>query len=497
MYSREEIPFNPVTLSFSDKELEAGFRKDYYAKNLAYFRLALAVATAFYALFGIHDYWIIPDILKTALCIRFLFVCPLLIGTFLFSYSKHSPRFLEPALVLACFSAGSGIVAMMVTASPPGSYMYYGGLLLCMLFYFRLRFLTATLLSWSIFILYEAAAVLGSETPTPVLFSNTFIFLSFTIAGMFICYSLERYMRSDFLLHRTIQERKQEILATNNRLESEILERKLAEEENRNLEAQLFQSQKMEAVGQLAGGIAHEFNNILAAIIGYAGFLHMKMRKDDPLCAHVERITFSGQRAARLTRDLLAFSRKQRIDPQLIDLNTIMSNVKPLLSMMIEKDVDLCISGCDTPLTILADGVLLEQVLVNLASNARDAMPEGGLLTICCDRVEIDGEFPHTHGTAQPGRYARITVIDRGHGMDEATRARIFEPFFTTKEVGKGTGLGLSMVYGIIKQHHGFLDVSSIPGTGTIFRIFLPLADASFPQLSDALKEPMTTVAWQ
>ena len=181
----------------------------------------------------------------------------------------------------------------------------------------------------------------------------------------------------------------------------------------------------------------------------------------------------------------------------MIDLNTIMSNVKPLLSMMIEKDVELSISGCDTPLTILADGVLLEQVLVNLASNARDAMPEGGLLTISCDRVEIDGEFPHAHGTAQPGRYARISVIDRGHGMDEATRARIFEPFFTTKEVGKGTGLGLSMVYGIIKQHHGFLDVRSKPGAGTIFRIFLPLADASFPQLCDALKEPTTTVAWQ
>jgi signal transduction histidine kinase len=313
---------------------------------------------------------------------------------------------------------------------------------------------------------------------------------------MFICYSLERYMRSDFLLHRTIQERKQEIIATNNQLEREIRERKQAEEENRNLEAQLFQSQKMEAVGQLAGGIAHEFNNILAAVIGYAGFLHAKMRADDPLRAYVDKITSSGHRAARLIRDLLSFSRKQRIEPHLIDLNELLDKAKPLLSMMVGAEMELSVSRCKGSVLIMADGVLLEQVLVNLASNARDAMPEGGLLTISCDRVDIDGELLHAHGTALPGRYARISVADRGHGMDESTRARIFEPFFTTKEVGKGTGLGLSMVYGIVRQHHGFLDVRSKPGTGTTIRIFLPIADEAVHLLPrEPLMETMETPA--
>jgi signal transduction histidine kinase len=476
MYTRKEIPFNPVTLSFGDKELETGFREDFFARNVSHFRHDLLLGCILYAVYGILDYWIIPESRIPTWYIRFTIVCPTLLGVFFFTYSRLSRKFLEPALFLACFAAGAGIVAMIVMASPPGSYLYYAGLLLCLLFYFRLRFLTASVLSWSVFALYETAVFIDARTPTPVVFSNTFIFLSFIIAGMFLCYSLERYKRSDFLLRRTILDRNNEIVAACHELEREVREREQAEEKNRRLEEQLFQSQKMEAVGQLAGGIAHEFNNILAAIIGYAGLLHMKMGADDPLLIHVERITSSGNRAARLTRDLLAFSRRQRIEPVPSNLNEIVENAKPLLDMMLGDTVKLTVTACESSAVILADAVLLEQVLLNLASNARDAMPEGGLLTISCDVVEMDG-LPHAPETAQPGRYARISVADQGHGMDDATRARIFEPFFTTKEVGKGSGLGLAMVYGIIKQHNGFLDVTSKPGEGTTFRIFLPLVD--------------------
>jgi signal transduction histidine kinase len=497
MYTRKEIPFDPVTLSFRDKELEADFRDDFFTRNLSHFRQDLLLGCFLYAVYGILDFWIIPEIRIATWYIRFALVCPLLLGVFLFTFSRLSRRFLEPALILACFAAGAGIIAMIVMASPPGSHLYYAGLLLCLLFYFRLRFLTASILSWSIFVLYETAVLMDARTQAPILISNTFIFLSFIIAGMFLCYSMERYKRSDFLLRRTIQRKNDEILSTNRELEREVRERKQAEEENRRLQEQLFQSQKMEAVGQLAGGIAHEFNNILAAVIGYAGFLRMKMRKDDPLLSYVEKITFSGQRAARLTQDLLSFSRKQRVHPQLVKLNDIMSSVKPLLSMMIGKNVELSVSCRDTPITILADCGLLEQVLVNLASNARDAMPEGGLLTIYGDVVEMTDEFTHSHGTARAGRYARITVADRGHGMDEATRTRIFEPFFTTKEVGRGTGLGLAMVYGIIKQHNGFLDVTSMPGEGTTFRIYLPLAGQSLVPFPEETPEAAASATWQ
>lgn len=477
MYSRKEISFNPVTLSFCDEQLESDFRKDFFVRNLAHYRQYLLLGCFLYAAFGILDYWIIPEIRTVTWYIRFALVCPLLLGVFLFTYSRLSREFLEPALILACFAAGAGIIAMIVLASPPGSHLYYAGLLLCLLFYFRLRFLTATVLSWSIFVLYESAIHVHAQTPTPVVISNTFIFFSFIIAGMFLCYSLERYKRSDFLLRRTIQHKNDEILAANRELEREIRERKQTEEEKRDLETQLFQAQKMEAVGQLAGGIAHEFNNILTAVIGYAGFLRMKMGGDDPLQEYAEKITTSGHRAARLTQDLLSFSRKQRIDPQLIELNEVIWNAKPLIAMVLDRKAHLSVYGCERTATILADEVLLEQVLVNLASNARDAMPDGGLLTVSCELADImEGEFTGAHGTSRPGRYACISVADTGHGMDDATRARIFDPFFTTKEVGKGTGLGLSMVYGIIRQHHGFLDVTSEPGAGTTFRIFLPLA---------------------
>jgi signal transduction histidine kinase len=475
MYSRKDTPFNIATLSFSNAELEAAFRADYYDKNIRHLRLYLLLGTLFYGLYAIHDYWIIPDIMHQAWRIRFLVVCPVLLGIFLLSFSKNYIRVMQPSLFLAGFAAGGGIIAMVIKASPPGSYLYYIGLLLCLMFFFRLRFLAASLLSWSIFLLYEAAVLTSTETPTPILFSNTFIFLSFLIAGMFMCYTLERYNRSDFLLRRTVQQRNHEISASNRALEKEILDRKQAVEEKLRLEAQLSQAQKMEAVGQFAGGIAHEFNNILTAVIGYAGYLQTKMDKDDPLQPYTGNIISSANRAARLTNKMLAFKRKIKIEPRVADLNEVMRKAESFLPLIAGKKIRVSFVLCDTPLIALADEVLLEQVLVNLAANARDAMPNGGVLTITTDLVKTTRESSQASGTVQPGRYGRISVTDMGIGMDETTRARAFEPFFTTKEAGKGTGLGLSMVSGIIRQHDGFVDCSSQIGTGTTFRIGIPL----------------------
>ncbi len=476
MYTRKDTPFNPVTLSFLDENLETEFRKDFFARNILQYRKDLLLGCFLYAAYGFLDYWVIPEVCIETWYIRFVAVCPILIGIFFFTYSKHFINFMQPALSIAGFAAGAGIIAMIIKAPPPGNYLYYGGLLLCLLFYHRIRFFASTILSWSIFLLYEITAIFDANTPSPALISNTFIFFSFIVTGMFMCYALERYKRSDFLLRRVILDRNKEIIAAYGDLEREVQERKQAEEKNRHLEEQLYQSQKMEAVGQLAGGIAHEFNNILAAIIGYAGFLKNKMQENDPMQAYVDKITSSSNRAARLTRDMLAFSRRQRITPQLIDLNVLLENAKPLLAIMAGEKAKLAVSGCEGHVWIQADAVLLEQVLLNLASNARDAMPEGGILEIKCDLLEAKDGFLPCHGAVKPGRYALIKLKDNGYGMDESTRARIFEPFFTTKEVGKGTGLGLSMVYGVINQHHGFIDVSSQPDKGTVFSIYLPLA---------------------
>jgi two-component system NtrC family sensor kinase len=244
--------------------------------------------------------------------------------------------------------------------------------------------------------------------------------------------------------------------------------------ERKELEQQLRQAQKMEDIGKLAGGIAHDFNNIISAISNFAYLLEIKMPEDEPAREYALRIRAASERAGNLTHSLLAFSRKQVMNPRPVDLNEIVSTVEKLFSRLIGEDIELNVFPEEGALTVLADSSQMEQVLMNLATNARDAMPEGGLLNITTRLTGPDSAL----SPALDRKYALVTITDSGVGMDETTREHIFEPFFTTKEVGKGTGLGLSIVYGIIKQHGGFIEVESEPGEGTTFRIYLPLVDS-------------------
>jgi PAS domain S-box-containing protein len=248
--------------------------------------------------------------------------------------------------------------------------------------------------------------------------------------------------------------------------------------ERKHLEEQLRHAQKMEAIGTLAGGIAHDFNNILTAIIGYGTLLKDKVEKDRHPIKYVDNILASADRAAILVRSLLAFGRKQNLNIQPVDLNYIIMNLNTLLLRVIEENIELKIVTSPEVLTMMADAGQIEQVLMNLATNARDAMPNGGVLTIETKHAELGGEYLKMHNYVKPGGYALLSVSDTGTGMDENTKQRIFEPFFTTKEVGKGTGLGLAMIYGIIKQHDGYIDVYSEPGEGTTFKIYLPVIKA-------------------
>ena len=617
MYSNKEVPYNAVTLSFRDRDLEAAFREDYCNRRLPHLRLDLLAGIFLYILFGVHDYWVIPDIKEFAWLIRYAFVSPLVFAIFLFTYCRQVRNLMQVTQAVAAFAAGGGVVLMIVKAAPPGNYMSFPGLILCILFYFRLRFFSASVLTLITFVLYEAIAILDAKIPTNVMFSNTFILTTFSLTGMYMCYTLEQSMRSGFLLRRTVEERNNQIEESNSDLEKEIQVRTQAEtalteqmkffhtlldtipnpifytdgkgncsgcnkayesffgktkeeitgrpahdlhqvnlveipvgagnnppdnhgihryetllehsdgtkrnvifskavyadiggkpaglvgvvlditdlrqseEEKQRLGVQLFQAQKMEAVGQLAGGIAHEFNNILTAILGYAHLLKKNMPAEDPLSFYVGNIALSSERAARLTRDLLTFSRKQKIEPKLLDLNELVTKTKPLLSMMIGEEVEITVSLCAEPASVMADSGLLSQALVNLAVNARDAMPEGGMFSMSTGLARKDGEFVHAHGSAEPGIYGVIHVSDWGTGMDPKTRERIFEPFFTTKEVGKGTGLGLSMVYGIIDQHKGYIDVHSELGKGTTFSIYLPvITESETQQIKDGCHSP-------
>ncbi len=258
----------------------------------------------------------------------------------------------------------------------------------------------------------------------------------------------------------------------------DITERKSAEKEREKLKNELLQAQKMEAIGQLAGGVAHDFNNILTAIIGYGHILKIKMKEDDPLKSYPEHILALSERAANLTSSLLSFSRKQVINPRPVNLNEIIRNVEKLLSRIIGEDLQLEIVLAEEDLTVMVDPGQMEQVFMNFATNARDAMPENGLFRIETETLEIDPEFIREHGFGKEGKYALVSVTDTGAGMDKAIVEKIFEPFFTTKEVGKGTGLGLAMVYGTITQHGGYIKFYSEPGKGTTFRIYLPLIEA-------------------
>jgi nitrogen-specific signal transduction histidine kinase len=249
--------------------------------------------------------------------------------------------------------------------------------------------------------------------------------------------------------------------------------------ELKKLEEQLRHAQKMEAISSLAGGIAHDFNNILHVIIGYGTMVLDNLESDSPSKGQMNEVLAAAERAENLTRRLLVFSRKQPADVKPTNVNELITDVQKMLVRLVRESIDFKLDLTDTRLVVMADAGQIEQVLMNLVSNANDAMPNGGRLILGTGLQEIDDEYIAVNGYGKTGMYALITVSDTGHGMDSETQKKIFEPFFTTKGIGEGTGLGLAISYGIIKQHNGYIKVYSEPGQGTAFKIYLPLFEES------------------
>jgi len=248
------------------------------------------------------------------------------------------------------------------------------------------------------------------------------------------------------------------------------------------LEEQLRQAQKMDAVGRLAGGVAHDFNNLLTVILGRSDLLAELVPEGTPARRAADLIQATARKASSLTQQLLAFSRKQVLQRRVVDLGAVVAGLEPVLRRLIGEDIEVDVHRDPGPAWVAGDSSQLEQVVLNLAVNARDAMPQGGRLALATRPVELDEAFVRRHPAARPGPHVMVSAIDTGHGMDAETLARIFEPFFTTKGAGQGTGLGLATVYGIVKQHEGHIAVDSAPGGGTTFSVYLPRVGAPRPE---------------
>jgi signal transduction histidine kinase/CheY-like chemotaxis protein len=453
------------------------------------------------------DYLATPENFSRFLLYRVI-VSLLLIGGY-FPTKRIPGRHLPSLAFVMVFCCATAIELMILHFGGHESPYYVGMILLgiSVVGFVPARFLFHVVIASTIYAVYLVPILLTESIAghRDFLISNTFMVLIFStmllmrylsgkalVAELGLQYDLGQYREH---LELIVEERTAELMNAVKDLKKEIAARQKGEAERQRLQAQLLQAQKMESIGRLAGGVAHDFNNILTAILSYAELSLMKLPEHDPLRGHLISIQEASEKAATLTHQLLAFSRRQVLEMKVVNLNDVIRGLAKMLMRMIGEDMLLEFRTGAVAGFVRADEGQIEQVLMNLALNARDAMPSGGRLLIETADVAPDDAVLRSLGVADPGQYVMLSVTDSGAGMSDEVRERIFEPFFTTKELGRGTGLGLATVYGIVKQHGGHIIVDSEPGKGTVFRILLPITAAPGPQQAAEPSGPLPTGA--
>jgi len=503
--SHKNFPVNWLTLSFP-KALEKAYQEIYFINSLRQVRISLGLGLLIYSLFGILDAWLVPEAKYRLWLIRFGIFAPYVLALYLLSFSPRFKKYMQLSVAFGISIAGLGIIVMILVAPYPASHSYYAGLLLVFIYgytFVKLRFVWASLAGWLIVFSYEIAAIWLSSTPIPILVNNNFFFLSGNILGMFACYSIEYYSRRNFMqahllederkkvaeinheLEIRVQERTAQLVNTNHELTQEIAERKRAEKERRYLEDQLRKSQKMEAIGTLAGGVAHDLNNILSGLVSYPELLLMDLADDSHLRKPLLTILESGQKAAAIVQDLLTLARRGVSITEVMNLNRLIErylgspeNQKilayhPNTSVKTQLQKDL--------FNIMGSPVHLSKTIMNLVSNAAEAMPDGGEILVATANCYLDKSIKGFEAVEE-GDYVTLTVADTGIGISAQDIERIFEPFYTKKTMGRsGTGLGMAVVWGTVKDHNGYIDVKSAVGRGTTIRIYFPVTRKAMP----------------
>ncbi len=501
----EKIFLHPLTLRFQGSlaHLENSFYEEYFQASLPIIRCSLVFAIFLFAVFGILDAYLLPDKKTTIWLIRYAVLCPLTVCVFLLSFTKVFKNTMQLVIASSVVVAGSGIIAMTVIAPPPVSFSYYAGVILIFMMAYtciRLRFIWATGAGWLLVILYEFSGFFLTDTPTPMLVNNSFFFISANLIGMLACYGIEYYTRRDFYLKTLLDKEREQVIQAKELLEQKVQERTvqltgvnetLQQEmkERKRLQSRQVRYHKMEAVGLMAGGVAHDLNNILAGITGYPELLLMQLPDDSELRKPITAIQESGERATAIVADLLTVARGAASIREIAHINTLVTEYldSPEFHHLSDLHPGIAINailGKNLP-DLSCSPVHIKKCLMNLVTNSVESSERAGKITITTSCFHQNQQWAEDNNM-RPVDYIVLEIMDNGPGISIDDLEHIFEPFYTKKVMGKsGTGLGLAVVWNTMEDHEGKVFVES-RDIGTCFKLFFPATDEHHPKSANS-----------